>query len=93
MFGVSACVFKRFTLNVSQNDEYDSDKRYFSEQMQQLQALQVCSASGQLHSLPQPLQADEKRLEAQQKEMSAELARMREALVRSNVQLEQVPAV
>jgi hypothetical protein len=57
--------------------------------MQQLQELQVCNASPRFFS-PEPSQADEKRLEAQQKEMAAELARMREALVRGNMQLEQV---
>jgi hypothetical protein len=36
------------------------------------------------------LQADEKRLEGQQKQMQAELARMRQALVKSNMELEQV---
>jgi len=49
--------------SISQSDDFDSDKRFFADRMQQLQELQ----------------ADEKRLEAQQKEMAAELARMREA--------------
>jgi hypothetical protein len=57
--------------------------------MQQLQELQVCQSSPCV-TLSEPSQADEKRLEAQQKEMAAELARMREALVRGNMQLEQV---
>jgi hypothetical protein len=57
-----------------------------------------CSSLSSFRSAPRcssaraadALQADEKRLEGQQKQMQAELSRMREALVRSNMELEQV---
>ena len=61
--------------------------------MQQLQELQVRVRPLGLERFlcPHSFQADEKRLDAQQKEMAAELARMREALVRNNEKLEEVP--
>jgi hypothetical protein len=61
--------------------------------MQQLQELQVPSSARSELLSTHSFQADEKRLDAQQKEMAAELARMREALVRNNEKLEEVPAV
>lgn len=61
--------------------------------MQQLQELQVRVRPLGVERFvpPHSRQADEKRLEAQQKEMAAELARMREALVRNSDKLEEVP--
>ncbi len=82
----------------SQNDDDNVDKMYFSERLKQLEELQVCRTCHASHATHRhclhstnALQADEKRLEGQQKQMQAELARMRQALVRSNMELEQVP--
>ena len=82
----------------SQNDDDNVDKMYFSERLKQLEELQVCRTRHASHATHRhclystdALQADEKRLEGQQKQMQAELARMRQALVRSNLELEQVP--